>query len=204
MVKKKLHYKNKILFQTNENIWNSNRIFKSNKKKWIVFKRKQLNSNSTEKPESRKNLYKSRLLAKQKFKKFYGDLHDYQLKNLLNKSTSSTNRMQNISVLLEKRIDTILYRLNLTLSILESKKLITNKKVFVNGLQILSPNLILKTGDFIFIKNKLDNNKKRIDVPYLEWNHKINSGVLLREPKFSEIKYSFKPNLSLIQEFYKK
>ena len=77
----KLYKKNKIAFQTNENIWNNLKIFTLKKKKWKFFS-KNVNETNKQKPKNLKELYKRRLLAKQKFKKFYGCISDYQLKNI--------------------------------------------------------------------------------------------------------------------------
>jgi hypothetical protein len=64
-------------------------------------------------PEKKKQLFKERLFAKQQFKNFYGCIPEYQLKNLffyLKNKTNNNNIIQKFIILLESRLDMVIYR----------------------------------------------------------------------------------------------
>jgi len=188
--------RSKIFFQTKENIFNNKKTLKLKKKKWRFFKKK----NNLQRPESLKKIYKQKLLEKQKFKSFYGNLFDYQLKNifLLLKKKNSLNIIQDLCIFLEKRLDVTLFRMGLVPSIFESKNLINQKKIFVNNKLINSINYNLKPGDIIFINQQDCKIKNLIIPPYIEWNKNLNLFIFIRNPKINEIVYPFNINLNLV------
>lgn len=195
----KLHKKNKIAFQTNENIWNNISILNSKKKKWNFFL-KNVNNTNKPKPKNLKDLYKRRLLAKQKFKKFYGCIADYQLKNIFSLFKQKEQTMNLVAIFLERRLDMILYRMGFVSSVFEAKQLIFYKKVYINNILVKSSNYQLNEGDVISI-NKYKTNIKNIPV-YLEYNKKLKKVIFLRSPEINEIEYPFSSELSLVSESF--
>lgn len=195
----KLYKKNKISFQTNENIWNDTTLFKANKKKWGVFK-KNINNTNKLKPKNLKDLYKRRLLAKQKFKKFYGCIAEYQLKNIFYLFKKREQVMNLVVIFLEQRLDVVLYRMGFVSSIFEAKQLIFFKKVYVNNILVKSSNYQLKEGDIFYVK-EYKTNMKHIPV-YLEYNEKLRKTIFLRKPEIDEIEYPFHSELNLIAESF--
>ena len=195
----KLYKKNKIAFQTNENIWNNQSILTSKKKKWSFFLKNVNNSNKL-KPKNLKDLYKRRLLAKQKFKKFYGCMADYQLKNLFLLFKQKEQPMNQITIFLEQRLDIILYRMGFVSSIFEGKQLIFYKNVYINDVLIKSSNYQLSEGDVIYVDNYKTHTK---NIPiYLEYNKKLKKVIFLRKPEISEIEYPFSAELNLVAESF--
>lgn len=199
--------RNKINYQTKENIWNNFKNLKLKKKKW---KFKSLSNsfktlNSEKKPKSLKYLYKKRLLTRQKFKNFYGFLKDTKLKKeykkLKKKYIFST--IDNLSIHLEKKLDIILYRSKMVSSIFEAKQLISHKKVKVNNKIIYNPNYLLKKGDFIQISKESSNynNSKMIIPPYISINSKFNLIIFLRNPNINEILYPFRYNSDFMFQY---
>lgn len=167
-------------------------------------------------PEEKKKLYKERLFAKQQFKNFYGCIPEYQLKNLFNAlklKKDNTNIIHKFIILLESRLDMIVFRLQISRTIFEAKQIINHGKIKINNEVICSQNYILKPGDIISLNNfkisksfYLNNkfNEKINKVNYLEFDDHLNIGIFLRKPLFNEIEYPFPLDLKLVDEYFKK
>jgi small subunit ribosomal protein S4 len=115
---------------------------------------KYLKENKIRRPQKKK-LYKERLLAKQQFKFFYGCIPEYQLKNLFSylKLKNNRNVLQKFIILLESRLDMIIFRLRIVKTIFEAKQIINHGKIKINNKIIFSSNLLLKKGDIITLNN---------------------------------------------------
>lgn len=149
----KLKPRNKICFQNNRNIHKNLNIFKLNTKKWNLFKKK-LRYRKEIKPEKRKKFFQKRLFEKQQFRNFYGCIHEYQLKNILQKllkKQKTINIFQQFLILLESRLDINLVRLKLVKTVFQAKQLINHNKIKINDKIISKPNFLLKKGDIIRI-----------------------------------------------------
>jgi small subunit ribosomal protein S4 len=185
-------------------------------------------------PEKKKQLFKERLFAKQQFKNFYGCIPEYQLKNLffyLKNKTNNNNIIQKFIILLESRLDMVIYRSKITKTVFQAKQIINHGKIKVNNKIITSSNIILNRGDIITLNNfkiiknfyyinkvkiiKLKKNKikkftrlirilKKNKVNYIQINNKYNFYIFLKKPSFTEIQYPFKLDLKLIDEYFRK
>ena len=98
--------------------------------------------------------YGLQLREKQKAKFIYGVLE----KPFLNyfKKASKMNGMtgENLMVLLESRLDNVVFRLGLARTRREARQIVDHKHVFVNGKQINIPSYLVKAGDVIEIREK--------------------------------------------------
>nr|YP_010118050.1 ribosomal protein S4 [Phytophthora fallax]QPN54100.1 ribosomal protein S4 [Phytophthora fallax] len=149
----KLNPRNKICFQNNRNIHKNLKLLKLKSKKWNLFKKK-LRYKKEFKPEKRKKFFQKRLFEKQQFQNFYGCIHEYQLKNLLQKLAKKDNKInifKKFVILLESRLDINLTRLKLAKTIFQAKQLINHKKIKINNKIISKPNFLLQQGDIIHI-----------------------------------------------------
>ena len=61
--------------------------------------------------------------------------------------------MYKFVILLESRLDIIVFRSKITKTIFESKQIINHGKIKINNIIITSPNYILKRGDMITLNN---------------------------------------------------
>jgi small subunit ribosomal protein S4 len=231
----KLNKKKWILFKKNifwseknkTNLIRKLKIFKNLAKalkKPFEYKKILKKLSKTKKPPKKK-LYKERLFAKQQFKNFYGCIPEYQLKNIFKelKSKKNNNIIQKFIILLESRLDMIIYRSKIVKTIFEAKQIINHGKIKVNDKIISSSNYILNRGDIIslnnfkiskkyyYIEKKKKNNNiillkkiRKNKVNYIEINNKLNIYIFLRKPLFNEIKYPFELNLKLVDEYLKK
>lgn len=196
----KLARRNKILFQSQENIWNNSKIFSSNKKKWKFFIKNAKNVQNKERPRNLKDLFKRKLIAKQKFKSFYGAISNYQLKNIFSMFKNQGQAPSKVILFLEQRLDMILYRIGISSSIFQIKQKIVQQGVRVNGQVVKSPNYRLKEGDIILLKDYQTNYKY---IPtYLEYNEKLKTIIVLRKPRLKEIHHPFSLELDLVSQSF--
>ena len=108
--------------------------------------------------------YGLQLREKQKAKFIYGVLekpfHNYYLKADRMKGMTGENLM----VLLERRLDNVVYRLGLARTRKEARQIVCHKHVLVNGKQVTIPSYLIKAGDTIEIKEKCKGSQRYKDI----------------------------------------
>ncbi len=144
--------------------------------------------------------------------------------NYLKNRNNNNNIIHKFVIILESRLDMVIFRSKIAKTIFESKQIINHGKIKVNNKIITSSNYILKRGDiitlnnfkiekkFYYLKKKNKDLKKNYNlikiirknkVNYIEFNNKFNICIFLRNPLFKEIKYPFDLNLKLVDEYFK-
>lgn len=156
--------------------------------------------------------YGTHLQAKQLVKAHYGRITEKQFRNtfiLANKMKGNT--AENFAGLLERRIDMVVYRLNLAPSIFAARQLVSHKHVKLNGMRINIPSLRLKEGDTIELKDTSKQivictgslQKLERSVPnYLSLDTNSMAGTFVRIPSISDIPYPFEADFNKIVELY--
>ena len=108
--------------------------------------------------------YGLQLREKQKAKFIYGVLekpfHNYYLKADRMKGMTGENLM----ILLERRLDNVVYRLGLARTRKEARQIVGHKHVMVNGKQVTIPSYLIKAGDTIEIKEKCKGAQRYKDI----------------------------------------
>ena len=156
--------------------------------------------------------YGIQLQAKQKLKSYYGNINERQFRNLFKKALNKKgNTAENFIGLLEKRLDSIIYRGKFSLTIFSARQLINHGHVKVNGKKVNIPSYQVKEDDIIDLREKskqmanIDvslSNKER-DVPeYLLVDQKQKTIKFSRVPKFSEVPYPVVMEPNLVIEYY--
>ena len=101
---------------------------------------------------------------KQKAKFIYGVLekpfHNYYLKADRMKGMTGENLM----IILESRLDNVVFRLGLARTRKEARQIVDHKHVLVNGKQVSIPSYLVKAGDTIEIKEKCKGSQRYKDV----------------------------------------
>lgn len=153
-----------------------------------------------------KSLYHKRISKIWNFRKFYGCLTNKQLKRFcLMSFRKRGDIVANFLILLESRIDTILYRTGFVSSIFEARQIISHKKILVNNKTINIKSYLLQPSDILSIHpnsyNKLKGNLvKRIydksimfyNTNYYETNYKtLNTLFIPKLLKVDEVSYNF-------------
>ena len=108
--------------------------------------------------------YGLQLREKQKAKFIYGVLekpfHNYYLRADRMKGMTGENLM----IILESRLDNVIFRLGFARTRKEARQIVDHKHVLVNGKQVNIPSYLVKAGDVIEIKEKCKGSQRYKDI----------------------------------------
>ena len=156
--------------------------------------------------------YGAHLQAKQTVKAHYGRITEKQFRNifaLANKMKGNT--AENFAGLLEKRLDMVIYRMNLAPTIFAARQLVSHGNVRLNGKKVNIPSQRLTERDKVELKDSAKQitvymesaQKQERTVPeYLSMDPGTMSGIFVRTPIISDIPYPFEANFGKIIEYY--
>jgi len=105
--------------------------------------------------------YAVRLREKQKIKRYYGLLERQFIKYFHEAERLKGNTGENLLQLLERRLDNVIYKLNLAPSRKAARQLISHGHIYVNGRKVDVSNYVTRVGDKITVKES-DKSTKRI------------------------------------------
>jgi len=173
---------------------------------------KKSNRNST-KNTKKQSEYGIQLKEKQKAKFIYGVL-EKPFRNNYDKAQKMKNGTagENLLIILELRLDNVMFRLGIGRTRSESRQIVDHKHVLINGKCVNIPSYQVKAGDVIEIKEKYKNAQRYKDIlevtagrsipAWLEVNHETLTGTVKEIPSRDQI---FVPvNEMLIVELYSK
>lgn len=104
--------------------------------------------------------YGLQLREKQKARRFYG-LQEGQFRNLFEKAERKKGITgENLMILLETRLDNVVFRLGFASSRKEARQLVNHGHFTVNGRKVNIPSYTVKAGDVIKVKEKSTNSPK--------------------------------------------
>lgn len=104
--------------------------------------------------------YGNQLREKQKAKRFYG-MQETQFRNLFDKASRKQGKTgDNLLILLETRLDNVVFRLGFAASRKEARQLVTHGHFTINGKKASIPSMEVKAGDVIAVKEKSKNSPK--------------------------------------------
>ena len=156
--------------------------------------------------------YGTQLEAKQKMKFYYGNMNERQFRNTYRKAMQKKgNTTENLVGLLERRLDTVIYRAKFAVTVFAARQLINHGHIKVNGKKVNIPSYLTKTEDTIEIKDKSKEiatvagslvSKEREVPEYIQMDEKSKKAKLIRVPKFSEIPYPTIMEPNLVIEYY--
>ena len=156
--------------------------------------------------------YGVQLHAKQKLKSYYGNINERQFRNVYKKAIMKKgDTAENLIGLLERRLDSVIYRSKLSNTIFSSRKLINHGHVRVNGKKVNISSYQVKEEDTIEIKDKSKQlalidialaNKEREVPEYLQLDEKNKKVKFVRTPKFEEVPYPVTMEPNLVIEYY--
>ena len=151
---------------------------------------------------------------KQLVKSHYGRISEKQFKGLFRKaSVMKGNAAENFANLLERRIDMVVYRMNLAPTIFSARQLVSHKHILLNGKKVNIASISVKDGDVVELSEAAKQiptymesaQKKERAVPeYISCDSAKFTGTFVRSPMISDIPYPFQPNFNKIVEFYSK
>ncbi|XVN42581.1 MAG: 30S ribosomal protein S4 [Candidatus Rickettsia vulgarisii] len=156
--------------------------------------------------------YGLHLKAKQKLKCHYGRVNEKQFRNIFALALKMKgNTGENFVGLLERRLDAVVYRMNLAPTIFSARQFVTHGHIRVNGKKVNIPSMRLKEGDVIELRDSAKQipvivesaTKQERTVPsYLSFDPTSLSGKFIRTPVISDVPYPFEPEVHLVVELY--
>jgi len=154
--------------------------------------------------------YGIQLKEKQKVKYTYG-LLERQFRNLYDKASRMKGRKgENLILLLESRLDNLVYRMGIAPSRAAARQLVTHCHITVNGEIHSIPSTTVKPGDVVGVRERskslevIQNNVSRGTArhSWIEWDGNSLTGKYLNMPIRSEVPETI--NEQLIVELYSK
>ena len=155
--------------------------------------------------------YGLQLREKQKAKRIYGVSEKQFLKYYTKATEMRGVTGENMLVLIERRLDNVVYRLGLGSSRAMARQIVNHGHITVNGHTVDIPSYLVKAGDVIAVKeNKKDMTlwqaakevKNLSLVKWLEWDNENLNGKVIALPERSDIDADIKEHL--IVELYSK
>ena len=154
--------------------------------------------------------YGTQLKEKQKVKYTYG-LLERQFRNLYETASKMKGRKgENLILLLETRLDNLIYRMGIAPSRAAARQLVTHCHIVVDGEVCNVPSRSIKPGQIVGVRERskslevIQNNVSRSAsrFPWIEWDGSALAGKLLNMPERTEIPEVI--NEQLIVELYSK
>ena len=162
--------------------------------------------------KSKKSDYGTQLEAKQKLKFYYGNMNERQFRNVYRKALQKKgNTTENLIGVLERRLDTVIYRAKFAMTVFSARQLISHGHVKVNGKKVSIPSYVVSEKDTIEIREKSKElvvvvgslvSKEREVPDYIQMDEKNKIAKLIRVPKFSEVPYPSIMEPNLVVEYY--
>jgi small subunit ribosomal protein S4 len=150
------------------------------------------------------------LREKQKLRMMYGIL-ETQFRNYFIKAAKSPNTAAALLMLLERRLDNVVFRLGFADSRAQARQLVRHGHITVDGRRVDIPSYQVQPGQVIAVATEEAKKlvkgivaaKEPVVVPWLNVNQQQLTGQVLRLPTQEELK-DVPCNMQLIVEFYSK
>ena len=156
--------------------------------------------------------YGIQLMAKQKLKCYYGYITERQFRNLFVKATRiKGDTSQNFVELLERRLDSVIYRMKFVPTIFSARQFVSHGHILVNGKKVTIASYSVKDEDIIEVKEKSREipivleamSSTERDVPeYISVDFDKMKGKFLKGPKLNDIPYPVIMEPNLVIEYY--
>ena len=156
--------------------------------------------------------YGMQLREKQKTKRYYGVL-ETQFANMYAEAERKSGMTgENLLVLLERRLDNVVYRMGLAESRRAARQMVLHAHFTLNGKKVNIPSISVKVGDVIAVKESsrdltvvkalLESLATKITPKWLEVNKETGTAKVVALPTREDIDFDF--NEQLIVELYSK
>ena len=155
--------------------------------------------------------YAMQLKEKQKVKYMYGVLERQFHNTYVKACRLAGQKGENLIILLESRLDNIVYRMGIAPTRAAARQLVGHKHIVVDGQVVNIPSYSVKPGQVVGVREKA----KSLEViaaalagynhskfPWIEWDETTKSGKFLHKPERADIPENIKEQL--IVELYSK
>lgn len=156
--------------------------------------------------------YGLQLREKQKIKRLYGVL-ERQFSNYYKSAARQKGATgENLMVLLERRLDNVVYRMGFASTRSEARQLVSHKGMLVNDEIVNIPSFLVKAGDVVSVRSKAKSqgrvqaaialSEQRMACDWLTVDANAFKGTLTSYPTLDEMAAYF--NVNLVVELYSK
>lgn len=144
--------------------------------------------------------YGKQLREKQKARYAYG-LREKQFRNYFTRASRAGEATGEVLLqLLERRLDNVVYRMNLAASRAQARQWVNHGHILVNGKKVNIPSYLVNEKDQISL-NKVVEHTREVEMPsWLSFDKKKSVGTVDRLPAREDI--DLEVNEQLIVEFY--
>ena len=152
------------------------------------------------------------LAAKQKLKKYYGDITEKQFLKIYQAASRKKGDTSQILIeLLERRLDAVVFRLKFAPTVFSARQLVNHRHVLVNGKVVNKKSYQVNDGDEISLQQTSQNipmiiqtlSSNERDVPeYLQLEISKCLGKFVRGPQLTDVPYPVQMEPNLVVEFY--
>lgn len=97
--------------------------------------------------------YAVRLREKQKLRRYYGVL-ERQFRRTFGEAAKETNTGEALLILMERRLDNVVYRLGFAPSRAAARQLVSHGHVLVNGKRVTVPSVLVRPGDALKLRDR--------------------------------------------------
>jgi small subunit ribosomal protein S4 len=156
--------------------------------------------------------YGQQLAAKQKLKGYYGNITERQFRRVYQEAARRRGDTAETMVgLLERRLDTVVYRMNFVPTVFAARQFVNHGHVLLNGRRVTIPSALVREGDVVEVRERSKNmalvlgtiQQPERDVPdYLAVDFKALKGQLVRVPKLADVPYPVQMEPNLVIEYY--
>ncbi len=156
--------------------------------------------------------YGTQLFAKQKLKGYYGNITERQFGRYYEIAANAKgDTSENLIGLLERRLDTVIYRMKFVPTVFAARQFVNHGHVRVNGKRVTIPSYRVSDGDVVSLKDKsremalvmgAQESAEREVPDYLEVNVNRGEGKFIRAPKLSDVPYPVQMEPNLVVEYY--
>jgi len=156
--------------------------------------------------------YGIQLNAKQKLKKYYGDITEKQFRGIYEEAARRRGDTgENLIGLLESRLDAIVYRANFAPTIFSARQLVSHGHILVDGKRVTVASFRVKPGQVVEIKEKsrqmvliqgsMESGERSVP-EYIEINGDKGTAKFNRIPALTDVPYPVIMEPNLVIEFY--
>ncbi len=156
--------------------------------------------------------YGTQLRAKQKLKKYYGDITEKQFRRTYDEANRRKGNTAELLIgLLEQRLDALVYRAKFVPTIFAARQFVNHGHVMVNGQRVTIPSYRLRIDDVVEVRERSKQMALVLeaiqlperDVPdYVDVDHNKLTAKLVRIPQLADVPYAVMMEPNLVVEYY--
>ena len=154
----------------------------------------------------------TQLQAKQKLKGYYGNIGEKKFRRYyLEASKQKGDTSENLIELLERRLDSVVYRAKFVPTVFAARQFINHGHISVNGQRVNIPSYSVCDGDVIEVKAKsreipmvleaMESSEREL-IDYVSVDSRKMQATFVRAPKLEDVPYPVLMEPNLVIEFY--